>query len=505
MSTAEKEIEVETAAGRLRRKEQRREALRSALVAAALGGTAYGSYRAGKWFLPDESLRSLESLRSAHGELLRSRVLSGQSNALDNKVIQSYAEHASRLANSPVAGVKGKDFVKFVRSSIPTRSPWRPFWSDAHYDAFAKGPAFGGAQLIDEHAHDMVAQGNGSPKLLKYMAGDFSEEYGKAVNDVAQRTAGSSLFSPDASLREGLAYGSQRIPEEDQKNVLKSILEDKKLNSPSRSWLGLKKEDGLGSATMSVKRDLSDALLNSSFKNYIKLGDYAKGVRSALTSAAPALLGIGTAGAAGYGLYKLLKSFSLTPTEKRRLRRKQMEEEQEKLASGGLIPKSVITKGLLAARKATDTKPSKAQAEAGNYAKGRVNFHGIKIAVENPKGSTRSGVSKSGKKWSTKMTADYGYVEKTTAADGDQVDVFIGPAVTSELVVAIDQYEGNKFDETKFILGVNSKEEGEKLYLSHYEKGWKLGPSRLITLDQFREWTKTGEHKKPFENQCLSK
>ena len=37
------------------------------------------------------------------------------------------------------------------------------------------------------------------------------------------------------------------------------------------------------------------------------------------------------------------------------------------------------------ARAATDTAPTPAQREAGNYAKGLVRLHGLEVRIENPK------------------------------------------------------------------------------------------------------------------------
>jgi len=56
--------------------------------------------------------------------------------------------------------------------------------------------------------------------------------------------------------------------------------------------------------------------------------------------------------------------------------------------------------------------PTAAQAEAGNYRKGHIRIHGLDITIENPKGSTRSGVDNNGKAWSTEMKHDYGYIRK---------------------------------------------------------------------------------------------
>jgi hypothetical protein len=783
--------ETETASGKRQRKAHKQNAVRRAALAALLGGGAYGSYRLGNWFLPEESRKALAATADRYHSLQRSRVLSGPSDALDNKVVGSYAELASRLASSPVAGMQGKDFVKLVRTSLPVGNAWRPFWSDAHYDAFARGPAYGAAQLIDEHASDMSHREGQPKKLLEYLAGKFTGDFGSKVNDIAKSEAGAQMFDPKVGLREGLAYGTDNIHQGAQETILQRILTDKSLDAPNRNWLGLVKEDGLGSATRVVKRDLSDALLNSSFPNYIRLGGYANAVRGTLSGALPALLGIGAVGAAGAGLYSALKSTKRTKEEERRLRDKDKSEDTEKAASiskgmlrsflngsvplfhsmsganakgllkdpralsaveavgrgladnvelrghfgrnsvaeylsdatkptirgdkatlsipdilrarehadsprnfwgvagdlvradyggsvgdyakynllqqlkssvkstkswsnisfsegepwrnygefgimttpsriqgkinlphvagaggelsagplfnkgdsglfesltlpaapgkifyhpskenaelarklqtqygrhnvlpwssrlqkwlikqnmthqppgnvhdGNLSPEQISARfpddadnferavdtvwgwvnpksvnksanmfspaNLLArARRETNTSPTKAQQDAGNYAKGRVKLHGMLIALENPKGSTRSGVSDSGKAWSTKMKADYGYFVGTEAVDGDAVDVFIGPNLDSEFVVAIDQQKGDSFDETKFVIGCTNREQAQDLYLAHYDKGWKLGPVSTASVAQLKRWLKDGDTKKPFAGQML--
>ncbi len=158
---------------------------------------------------------------------------------------------------------------------------------------------------------------------------------------------------------------------------------------------------------------------------------------------------------------------------------------------------------LLKAEKATNTSPTQAQIEAGNYAKGQLAAHGMVIKIENPKGSLRRGVAPGGKKWERKMLASYGYFHKTMAADGDAVDCFIGPDPDSHFVAAIDQMKGDTFDETKFVLGTKTKEEAEKLYLAHYPRGWKLGPVSTTTVQQLKNWLRTGDTKSPFGGQML--
>lgn len=57
--------------------------------------------------------------------------------------------------------------------------------------------------------------------------------------------------------------------------------------------------------------------------------------------------------------------------------------------------------------------PTQAQIEAGNYKKGHIKVHGLDIAVENPRGSTRSGKNPDGSDWSHTMSDHYGYIKKT--------------------------------------------------------------------------------------------
>ena len=150
-----------------------------------------------------------------------------------------------------------------------------------------------------------------------------------------------------------------------------------------------------------------------------------------------------------------------------------------------------LAASLSEARAATDTNPSEAQAEAGNYRKGKYQWNGLTIAIENPKGSTRSGVDKNGKPWSVKLQHDYGYFLRSEGKDGDQVDVFIGPDRHCELVFVVNQIDPDTglFDEVKVMVGFTNKQAATDGYLANYTKGWRgLGEIIPATLDQFREW-----------------
>ena len=78
--------------------------------------------------------------------------------------------------------------------------------------------------------------------------------------------------------------------------------------------------------------------------------------------------------------------------------------------------------------------PSEAQIKAGNYPKGHVYAHGMRISIENPADSVRSGVGKDGEPWDSRMQHDYGYIRGTEGADGDHMDVFLGPDFKSREV-----------------------------------------------------------------------
>ena len=165
-----------------------------------------------------------------------------------------------------------------------------------------------------------------------------------------------------------------------------------------------------------------------------------------------------------------------------------------------------VASELRAAEKATNTNPSEAQKESGNYKKGRFDWHGLSIAIENPEGSIRKGVDKSGTAWSIKMRSSYGYITNAgdSKADGDKVDVFIGNYPENQLVGIIDQFKGDTFDEHKCVLGVKDAEDAEETYLSNYPAGWKgCGGVTLLTLDQFKSWLKRGDTGEPLKGQAF--
>lgn len=143
--------------------------------------------------------------------------------------------------------------------------------------------------------------------------------------------------------------------------------------------------------------------------------------------------------------------------------------------------------------------PSDAQCAAGNYKVGRAVVYGIPIAIEQPRHSYRTGIDrKTGKRWTTKLAAHYGYFSGTKGADGDAVDCFVGFYPQSEHAWVINQHVGGRFDEHKVMLAFPDEETARRAYLDSYEKGWTGLHSLVhVTIPQLQWWLRYGNHRKP--------
>lgn len=111
-------------------------------------------------------------------------------------------------------------------------------------------------------------------------------------------------------------------------------------------------------------------------------------------------------------------------------------------------------------------------------------FRGIPVVIQWPKGSIRVGERKDGTPFKTEMHADYGYVPDTVASgDEERLDVYIGPDKESDKVYVIEQVrkDTGEFDEYKVMLGFDSLEDAEELYL------YQLGDDADVELDDIGE------------------
>lgn len=148
-----------------------------------------------------------------------------------------------------------------------------------------------------------------------------------------------------------------------------------------------------------------------------------------------------------------------------------------------------------------DKNPTEAQKEAGNYKMGHVTFAGFKISIENAKGSKRYWTDEKGNTGYNEMKHHYGYFSKSLGHDGDHVDVFLGDNQDSDKVYVVDQNKKDgSFDESKVMLGFNSKKEAKEAYLSNFTPDWKGFRSITgVSKKFFKKWLYNGrKQQKPF-------
>lgn len=145
--------------------------------------------------------------------------------------------------------------------------------------------------------------------------------------------------------------------------------------------------------------------------------------------------------------------------------------------------------------------PTDAQKEAGNYKMAHITFNGFKITIENAKGSKRYWKDEKGNTGFNEMKNHYGYFSKSLGHDGDHVDVFLGDNQESDNIYVVDQNKKDgTFDESKVMLGFNSKKEAKEAYLSNFTPDWKgfrdiTGVSKKL----FKKWLYNGrKQQKPF-------
>lgn len=154
---------------------------------------------------------------------------------------------------------------------------------------------------------------------------------------------------------------------------------------------------------------------------------------------------------------------------------------------------------LAAVAPAVNPAPTDGQKEAGNYAKAHVNVQGLDITIENPKGAQRTGKGPDGKSWSVEMPGHYGYIKRSTGADGDQVDVYVGDAPQSRRVFVVDQVnaESKAFDEHKALVGFPDQATALRTYEDGFSDG-KGGADRIggvseMSVADFKDWVKNGD------------
>ena len=136
----------------------------------------------------------------------------------------------------------------------------------------------------------------------------------------------------------------------------------------------------------------------------------------------------------------------------------------------------------------TPGEPTPAQAEAGNYAKRKVQWHGLTISIENEAGSMRRGVSRTGVAWETRVPYPYGYVNRTMGVDGDEVDIYMGPTVDAPMVYVVHQRcygDWDRWDEDKVMADFDCEESARQAFLACYDDPRFLGDVTAMPVAEF--------------------
>lgn len=109
-----------------------------------------------------------------------------------------------------------------------------------------------------------------------------------------------------------------------------------------------------------------------------------------------------------------------------------------------------------------------------------VDFQGLKIKVDRPKGFVMFGEDSKGKPWQRKYKYDYGFIPKTLGGDDDGLDVFIGPnKKATQTYWAVQRKDDGSFDEYKIFVGFDNRDEAISVYRAHIPKKYF---GRLITM-----------------------
>jgi len=147
---------------------------------------------------------------------------------------------------------------------------------------------------------------------------------------------------------------------------------------------------------------------------------------------------------------------------------------------------------------------------ANDPIKKKIEVQGVPIWIEWKKGETRIYKDKKGVvKYERHMKADYGYIPDTLDADGEELDVYVGPDRTSPRAFVIKQLrKDGSFDEHKVMIGYQTKDDAKASY-DHHMGGAKerFGGMRQVPVSALRALfgENGGKEKKASDCSCSCK
>ncbi len=128
---------------------------------------------------------------------------------------------------------------------------------------------------------------------------------------------------------------------------------------------------------------------------------------------------------------------------------------------------------------------------------GYVNHQGIPITIETAKGQTRKWTDAQGNQGETRMVYSYGFVQRTSGADAEEIDAYVGPhadAPTAFVVHQLDPATG-VYDEDKLFLGFLSASAARVAFHEHRDDVGAYGGMTAMDIGQLKRWLSTTEAK----------
>jgi len=159
--------------------------------------------------------------------------------------------------------------------------------------------------------------------------------------------------------------------------------------------------------------------------------------------------------------------------------------------------KAETAEDVLAAQPSEPKSDAQAQAENYKHAHVEIDHLGLagrhSISIETGAGQVRRGVDADGKPWEVTMPVPYGRIKGTKGADGQPLDIFIGPEPSSPHVFIVDQHHNHGgFDEHKIMAGFPGPDAALRAYADSYndQGANRIGHVTALTPEQFRDWLK---------------
>lgn len=213
-------------------KRREEESKRQRNLAIALAGGGAGLYGLSNLMLGPKSTEILRDF-NATGKHFLSSMGRNPTFPQQEQLVRAYAEAGSKAMKAHAFGMPARNFIETLRSlpGMPASHRWHGDSSGWHYDAFAKGPLYGYAQVIAERVKDEKLFGGGG-RWANRRRHDFQRDLLDRINNISREMYGRDAV-PGARDWAGhypelIAKGMTTLSEDQQRAVLNRVADTKK-------------------------------------------------------------------------------------------------------------------------------------------------------------------------------------------------------------------------------------------------------------------------------------